>query len=229
MQHLPGRRAGTVPKPPDVVGGKKSSLTVPLVRVPRTLPKILSPQEANPAPRADRRPRRPVTPNEPGADSAALQGRLSARIGALDTHDRRSATRSAISPSLRHHAYSRRSVRMLSAWPVTYQRDISGIYAFGSAAAGGCPLARSSHVLPLRTLLGCSATMSEPGRAWSSRVLTKIQRRSPVRVKANPPASLLPCRRTDRWPGSSRMTSAAPSSQMITAPVPRACPARRPS
>ncbi len=88
---------------------------------------------------------------------------------------------------------------------------------------------RSSHVLPLRTLLGCSATMSEPDRAWSSRVLTRIQRRSPVRVKANPPASLLPCSRTDRWPGSSRMISALPSSQMITAPVPRACPALTPS
>jgi len=54
----------------------------------------------------------------------------------------------------------------------------------------GYSFARSSHVLPLRTLPGCSATMSEPGRAWSSRVLTKIQRRSPVRVKANSPASL---------------------------------------
>ena len=59
------------------------------------------------------------------------------------------------------------------------------------------------------------------GSRWLSRVLTKIQRRSPVRVKANRPASLLPCRRRDRWPGSSWMTSASPSSQMITAPAVR--------
>ena len=61
---------------------------------------------------------------------------------------------------------------------------------------------------PLRTLAGCSATMSEPGRACASRTLTRIQRRSPVRVSANPPASLLPCSVKDRCPGSSRMISA---------------------
>src|SRR5689334_4336775 len=63
--------------------------------------------------------------------------------------------------------------------------------------------------------------MSEPSRAWESRTLTSTQRRGPVRVSANPPASLLPCATKDRCPGSSLVISAGPSSQMITAPVPR--------
>jgi hypothetical protein len=107
---------------------------------------------------------------------------------------------------------------------------ISGTRQRGAnARSSGCSFARSFHVLPVRTLPGCSATMSEPGRAWPSRVLTRIHRSAAVRVKANPPPSLLPCNTADRWPDSSRVTSAGPSSQMITAPVPRACPARTPS
>src|SRR5258708_35397778 len=78
-------------------------------------------------------------------------------------------------------------------------------------------------------LAGCSATISEPACACSSRTLTKIQRRSPVRVRAKPPASLLPCNLTDKWPGSSRRIWAGPSTQMITAPLPRACPWCTPS
>ena len=85
---------------------------------------------------------------------------------------------------------------------------------------GAACLAISCQVLPVRTLAGRSATMSEPGRALASLVLTKIHRRSPVRVSAKPPASLLPRRVKARRPGPSRVTSASPSSQMITAQLP---------
>src|SRR5579863_2061068 len=71
--------------------------------------------------------------------------------------------------------------------------------------------------------------MSEPGLACPSRLLTRIQRLGPVRVRANPPDSLLPCSVTDMCPGSSRRISAGPSSQMITAPVPRLEPSCTPS
>src|SRR5262249_19587928 len=47
--------------------------------------------------------------------------------------------------------------------------------------------------------------------------------------QADPPASLCPCRGNDRPPGSSRAISAPPSSQMITAPLPRGCPSCTPS
>ena len=94
---------------------------------------------------------------------------------------------------------------------------------------GAACLAISSQVLPVRTLAGRSATMSEPGRALASLVLTRIHRRSPVRVSAKPPASLLPRRVKARRPGSSRVISASPSSQMITVPLPRSCPSCTPS
>jgi hypothetical protein len=45
-----------------------------------------------------------------------------------------------------------------------------------------CPAATSSHVLPVCTLAGRSGMMSEPGHAAASPVLTRILRRSPVRV-----------------------------------------------
>jgi hypothetical protein len=55
----------------------------------------------------------------------------------------------------------------------------------GPGGAGRCYWPASSRqVRPLRTLAGRSATMSEPGRAAPSRTLTRIQRRSPVRVSA---------------------------------------------
>ena len=95
--------------------------------------------------------------------------------------------------------------------------------------AVGYRLAISCQVRPLRTLAGDSATMSEPGRASSSRALTRIQRRSPVRVSAKPPFSLLPCRMKDICPASSVTISAGPSSQTITAPLPRPCPSCTPS
>jgi hypothetical protein len=62
---------------------------------------------------ADRRPRRPVTPNEPGADSAALQGRVpTARSQRNNTHPYRAARagpargiprRADLSPGRAHH------------------------------------------------------------------------------------------------------------------------------
>jgi hypothetical protein len=55
----------------------------------------------------------------------------------------------------------------------------------GPGGAGRCYWPASSRqVRPLRTLAGRSATMSDPGRAAPSRTLTRIQRRSPVRVSA---------------------------------------------
>jgi hypothetical protein len=90
----------------------------------------------------------------------------------------------------------------------------------GSGRSAG-PAATSCQVRPVRTLAGRSAAMSEPARASASRALTRIQRRWAVLVSAKPPFSLLPWRTTDRWPGSSRAISAAPSSQTITAPLPR--------
>ena len=92
------------------------------------------------------------------------------------------------------------------AWP---RRDRAGPYRPRN----------SCQVLPLLTLVGCSAAMSDPGRAPESRTLTRIQRLSPVRVSAKPPDSLRPCRMNEICPGSSRTISAVPSSQIS----PRRC------
>ena len=89
--------------------------------------------------------------------------------------------------------------------------------------------ASSSQVLFVRTLAGSSATTSEPGRAWSSLALTRIQRRAPVLVRPKRPVSFLPWSTNERWSGSSRRTSSSPSSQMITAPLPRPWPSWTPS
>jgi hypothetical protein len=71
----------------------------------------------------------------------------------------------------------------------------------------------TGQVLPgpaLRMLAGCSATMSEPGCACSSRNLTRIQRRCPVRVRAKaagelaalqPERQMTPVRRGGFGPG----------------------------
>ena len=104
----------------------------------------------------------------------------------------------------------------------------SAVWAI-SARALNPPRATSSQRRPDRTLAGCSATMSDPRRAASSTVLTRIQRRSPVRVSAKPPVSLWPRSSTTRCAGSSRTRSKSPSSQTITAPEPRDEPSWTPS
>ena len=66
------------------------------------------------------------------------------------------------------------------------------------ARTGHLSAATSCHVRPERTLSGCSATTSEPRRALSSTVLTRIHCRSPVLVRAKPPWSFWPRRVTTR-------------------------------
>ena len=51
----------------------------------------------------------------------------------------------------------------------------------------------------------------------------------PVRVRPNRPCSLWPSTTNETWSGSSRSTSTVPSSQMITAPLPRPDPSCTPS